>query len=82
MSYFDIFSNSNDRVIKNAADLLEQTTAQYKNKTISKDEYLELCNDIIDYERIEDSISDMVRRQAVYDAFQQLLHIVSTVSKL
>jgi hypothetical protein len=82
MTYFQDFTQSIDPIISHAAELLEDTTAQYKAGAITKDEYDELTGDILDYDQIVINITDMVEKQEIYDAFQKLIAIVGAISKL
>ena len=82
MTYFDQFRSSNDSVIQQAANMLEDATARYQAGTLAKNEFTELSNDILDFQHIAANISDMVRQQAIYEAFQQLSTIVSTILSL
>jgi chemotaxis regulatin CheY-phosphate phosphatase CheZ len=82
MSLFDQWMQSGDDAIKNSADMVDQATNQYNAKQISLAEYRELCSDILDYQNIAATISDLNRRQAIWDAFQAITTIVNAVSGL
>ena len=80
MSLFDKFLQSNDDIIKEAANLADQATIQYNSQQITLGEYKELCNDILDYQKVVALVTDMVRRQIIWDAFQAIGNVVNTVS--
>ena len=82
MTYFDQYSNSPDPAIQHAADLLEDATTKYKSGLISKDEFTELSGDILDFQTISANINDMIRKQEIYDAYQSLSQIVTTILSL
>jgi hypothetical protein len=82
MGLFDQWIQSSDDVIQNAANMVDQATTNYQTKQISLAEYRELCSDILDYQNIAATISDVIRRQAIWDAFQAIVAIVNTVSGL
>ena len=82
MSLFDQWIGSSDDVIKNAAQMVDDATTQYKAKQISLQEYRELCNDVLDYQSISANIADMARKQTIWDAFQAILNIVETVASI
>ena len=82
MSLFDQWTQASDDVIQNAANMVDQATTNYQSKLISLAEYRELCADILDYQNIAATISDLTRRQAIWDAFQAIIAIVNTVSGL
>lgn len=82
MNQFDSFIGNKDHAISKAASLLDSVTNDYQAKAITKAEYDELCGDILDYNDIVASITDMTRKQAIYDAFEALTSIVSHISSL
>ncbi len=82
MIQFDVFQYSHLSEVTEAARLLKQVTQSYQVNTISKIEYEELCADILDYNRISATISDMTRLQGIQNAFRQLASIVSTIAAL
>ncbi len=82
MGLFDSFTQSLEPVVSQAASLLEDVTSQFKSGALSKSEYDELTADILDYSKISANITDMIRQQEIYDAFQQLLSIVSLVKSI
>lgn len=82
MSYFQDFVQDADPIISHSAQLLEETTTQYQSGALSKAEYTELTSDILDYNHIIANITDMARQQYIYDSFQKLLSIVTTILSL
>jgi hypothetical protein len=82
MSLFDQWMQSSDDAIQSAATMVDHATTNYQTKQISLAEYRELCSDILDYQNIAATISDLVRRQAIWDAFQGITAIINTVSGL
>ena len=82
MSLFDKWLGSDDEAIKQAATLADEATTNYNNKQITAAEYKELTSDILDYQSITATITDMVRKQAIYDAVMDMINIVETVTSL
>jgi len=82
MSLFDKWLGSNDDAIKQAAILADEATTNYKNQQLSIAEYKELTSDILDYQTIVSNITDMVRKQAIYDAVNDMITVVETVTSL
>ena len=82
MSQFDQYTGNSDPIISQAGSDLETITADFKAGNITKAEYDELSGDILDSSRIVAQMNDMVRRQAIFDAFSKLANIVSVISSL
>lgn len=82
MTHFQQYTVSNDAVISKAAHLLEETTTQYTNHQLSKTEYDELCADILNFQQVHANIQDMNRVQAIINAFNAMLSIVSIVKSI
>lgn len=62
--------------------MLKDITSQYKTNTLSKDEYLELCNDLFDTQHIANIVLDMISRQEIYDSYQILSSIVNIIASV
>lgn len=82
MSQFDKFMQSSDQLIQNAATMVDQATTEYNNKNLTLFEYKEICSDVLDFEHISMIVTDMIRKQEIYNAFQEISSIVSIVSSL
>jgi hypothetical protein len=82
MTYFQDFVHSIDPIVSHSASMLEDVTAQYNAGAITNGEYNELTGDILDYESVAANVSDITRKQVIYDAFQKLISIVGVISKL
>jgi len=80
MSYFDSFTQDADPIVSHSAQILEETTTQYG--ALSKAEYTELTGDLLDYNHVIANVTDIARQQYIYDSFQKMLTIVSTVLSL
>jgi len=77
MSQFNKYIGSNDPIISNAAENMSIATVDYQAGIITKAEYDELCGDICDSSTIASQVSDIIRIQTIYDAFNTLLKIAS-----
>jgi len=82
MGLFDQFLGSSDPLIQQAASLLNDATNQYKAGSLTKDEYNELCGNILDFNQISATITDMSRKQEIWDAFQAMMNIVEAATSL
>lgn len=76
---FDNYLNTKNPLINRAASLLQQATVTYQAGKMTKDEYTEVCNDLLDTNVILANINDMIMKQEIMDAYQALSNIVSTV---
>ena len=79
MTYLNQFLQSDNQVISNAAGLLENATNEYHSGNLSKVEYDELCNNILDLGKINTLVTDMHRRQEIYNAFQAMRSLLSFI---
>ncbi len=79
---FDQYLNTNNPLVNRAASLLRQATVTYQAGKMTKDEYKEGCNDLLDTNIILANINDMVMKQQIVDAYQALSTIVSSVLSL
>lgn len=82
MNYFQDFVQDADPIVSHSAQILEETTAQYQSNALSKSEYIELTNDLLDYNHVIANISNMDRQQLINNAFQKMISIVSTIISL
>jgi len=82
MSQFDQYISDSDAVISKAGTDLETATNDLSAGSITKDEYKELCGDILDETSLATLITDMIRLQKIYDAFKDLATIVGDISSL
>ena len=82
MNAFDSYISNPEPAISTAATLLESTTQQHQSGALTDAEYTELCNDILDYNRVVSMISDMTRKQEIYEAFMALSSIVGAIKSL
>lgn len=79
MTYFGEFTQNNDTIIAQAANLAEQAATAYKAGNLTQSEYLELCANLFDFHTIAAEVTDMVRKDAIYAAFQAMIEIASTL---
>ena len=76
---FDDFLNTNNPLVNRAAALLQQATLTYQVGNMTKDEYTEVCNDLLDTNILLANINDIVKKQEIVDAYRALASIVSTI---
>lgn len=79
---FDNYLNTNNPLVNRAASLLQQATVTYQAGKMTKDEYIEVCNDLLDTNALLANISSMVTKQEIIDAYQALSSIVSSIISL
>lgn len=79
---FDDYLNTNNPLVNRAANLLQQATVTYQAGKMTKDEYTEVCNDLLDTNTLLANINDMVMKQQIVDAYRALSSIVSTIISL
>lgn len=79
---FDNYLNTNNPLVNRAASLLQQATVTYQAGKMTKDEYTEVCNDLLDTNALLANISSMVTKQEIIDAYQALSSIVSSIISL
>ena len=82
MSQFDQYTGSSDSIISKAGSGLELVTNDFKAGNITQAEYDELCGNILDSNTIASQVSDMIRRQMVFDTFTELANIASLIASL
>ena len=82
MSQFDQYTGSSDSIISKAGSDLELVTNDFKAGNITQAEYDELCGNILDSSTIASQVSDMIRRQMVFDTFTELANIASLIASL
>jgi len=76
---FNSYLNYPDPIVAEAAQQLQQITNSYQQKQMSQQEYDELTNDVLNFQRVIQLTNDVNRQTEVYKIFQQLLQIVMTV---
>ena len=76
---FNSYLNYPDPIVAEAAQQLQQITNSYQQKQMSQQEYDELTNDVLNFQRVIQLTNDVNRQTEGYKIFQQLLQIVMTV---
>ena len=79
---FDNYLNTDNPLVNKAANLLQQATVDYQAGKMTKDEYTEVCNDLLDTNTLLANINDMIMKQEIVAAYQALSAIVSTIISL
>ena len=82
MENFSQYIESSDPIIQQAANDLSAATTDLQVGSITKDEYKELCNDILDESMLASLISDIDRLQEIYSTFKSMTDIVSIITAL
>jgi len=79
MSEFQQFTNSEDDIVREASILLQKTTEEFKAGNITEDEYKELCENILDFDRVSANMTDLARKQDLYEIFHELSGIFTVL---
>lgn len=79
---FDDYLHTTNPLVNRAASLLQQATVTYQAGKMTKDEYTEVCNDLLDTNILLANINDMIMKQQIVDAYRALSSIVSTIISL
>ena len=79
---FNSYVNHPDPVVAETAQQLQKIADAYQQKQMSQQEYDELCADVLNFERVIQLTNDVNRQTEIYQAFQQLLQIVSVIKTL
>jgi hypothetical protein len=79
---FDDYLNTKNPLVNRAANLLQQATLTYQAGKMTKDEYTEVCNDLLNTDTLLANINDMAMKQQIVDAYHALSSIVTTIISL
>ena len=73
------FLKDDERVIKETATVIKELTESYELNSISKEEYDELLEDLLDMDNIDDLCDTVEQKAKVEKAFKALISIVGKV---
>lgn len=79
MSNFSEFLNHDEEFIRRIAGVLNELTESLEGKAISKQDYDELVDDLLDMEKIDNLCDTMERKQKAEVAFKALAAIVGKI---
>jgi hypothetical protein len=73
------FLKDDDEDVRRTAKVLSELTEAYELKSLSKDEYDELVEDLLDMKKIDDLCDTIEKKAKLEKAFNALSEIISTV---